>query len=405
MSRRHFSDLSQLVDDLLDRHERTPEATRLVAPIDNEGFESIDQRDAFDDGLASLERDGGVDLVRTGHRTERVVTGVRLRDAGVLYRHAGRRPSAQLADDALAELRARGDLPEGAGALMDAAGRAWARGVAYLGIAKGDVRALGHAIELAAAVQSRTSDPQEGEVDYRTFSRLTVGDSKSLERNVRQVASVISRLFPRGAARAGLNPDELLAEAGIVRMPQPVLIRGSLTLDGQALPDLPFVGLPTECAGIVDLRQRPGYVLMIENYASFVRHVREVSRTDDGLVIYSGGFPSHPTLRAIGRLAVQADAPTFHWGDMDAGGVRIFRHIERHLAPLGVPLHPHMMDADLLRRTGSVAPGAADVVGDMTGSAVSDLANAIRETGLVHEQEEFSPRSPLTDSQAGADVA
>jgi hypothetical protein len=81
---------------------------------------------------------------------------------------------------------------------------------------------------------------------------------------------------------------------------------------------------------------------------------------------------------------------------MDAGGVRIFQHIERHLAVLGVVLQPHMMDADLLRRSGSVVANTPDVVGDPSGSAIAELAIAIRETGLVHEQEEFSPLTPLT---------
>lgn len=220
-------------------------------------------------------------------------------------------------------------------------------------------------------------------------------DSKALERNVRQVASAIARLFPTDGSHTGSNPDELLAGVGIVRLPQPVLIRGSLALKGQAIPELPFIGFPTECAELVYLRRRPSYVLTIENYASFVRNVREVSRTDEGLVIYSGGFPSRPTLQAIAGLAAQADAPTFHWGDMDAGGVRIFRHIERHLAPLGVSLRPHMMNADLLRRAGTVVADTPDVVVDMTGSTISELARVIRETGLVHEQEEFSPRSPV----------
>ncbi|MEO9229942.1 MAG: Wadjet anti-phage system protein JetD domain-containing protein [Devosia sp.] len=395
MSRRRFSNISSLIADLLDRHERSPGATRLLAPIDNDGFESVDQRDAFDDELASLEREGGVELVRTGHLAERVVTSARLKNPAALYRRAGRRPSGQVADDALSGLRARTDLPEGAETLIDAAARAWSRGVSHLGIANGDVKALGHVIQLAAAVYARMAEPQDGEIDYRTFSRLTVKDSKALERNVRQVASTIACLFPAKGSRTGLNPDELLAGAGIVRMPQPVLIRGSLEIDGQALPELPFVGFPTESAGRVNLRELPTYVLTIENYASFVRHVREVGQSDGALVIYSGGFPSRPTLKAIARLAGQAKAPVFHWGDMDAGGVRIFRHIERHLAPLGVALRPHMMDADLLRRAGTVVPNAPAVVGDMTGSAIADLAQVIRETGLVHEQEEFSPRSPL----------
>jgi hypothetical protein len=248
------------------------------------------------------------------------------------------------------------------------------------------------------AVNARMVQKPEGEVDYRTFSRLSVNDSKALERNIRQVVSAVTDLFHAAGPHIGLNPDEYLAGAGIVRMPQPVLLRGSLALDGQTLPDMPFVGLPTECAALVDLRNRPSYVLTIENYASFIRHVREVSRTDEGLVIYSGGFPSRPTLKAIARLAAQADAPTFHWGDMDAGGVRIFRHIEAHLAPLGVTLRPHMMNADLLRRTGDVVTDTQVMGGDMTGSAISDLACIIRETGLVHEQEGFSPRSPLANN-------
>ncbi len=53
MSRRRFSNISLLIADLLDRHERSPGATRLLAPIDNDGFESVDQRDAFDDDDAT----------------------------------------------------------------------------------------------------------------------------------------------------------------------------------------------------------------------------------------------------------------------------------------------------------------------------------------------------------------
>lgn len=396
MSRRRFSSIPSLIADLLDRHERKPDAIRLVATVDNDGFDSVDQRDAFDDGLALLEREGGVELLRSGHRSERVVTGARLKDPSVLYRHSGRQPSGALARDALAALRKQDDLPPGSTTLIDAVADAWSRGVTHLGIAKWDVLGLDHVIRLAAAIHDRTGQALVGEIDFRTFSSLAVTDSKALERNIRQVVSAMSRLFPTGGNRKGLNPTEVLAGAGIVRLPQPVLIRGRIALKGQAFPELPFVGFPTECAELVDLQIRPSYLLTIENYASFVRHVREVSPGDDGLVIYSGGFPSRPTLKAIARLAQQADAPTFHWGDMDAGGVRIFQHIERHLATLGVVLRPHLMDADLLRRSGSMVANALDVVGDTAGSAIAELAIAIRDTGMTHEQEEFTPQNPLT---------
>lgn len=75
-----------------------------------------------------------------------------------------------------------------------------------------------------------------------------------------------------------------------------------------------FVGTPAECVGRISLYERPTYLLTIENFASFVRYVREIGHGDDGLVIYSGGFPSRPVMEAIARLARQAAVSTFHWG-------------------------------------------------------------------------------------------
>ncbi|WP_416172068.1 Wadjet anti-phage system protein JetD domain-containing protein [Agrobacterium leguminum] len=55
-------------------------------------------------------------------------------------------------------------------------------------------------------------------------------------------------------------------------------------------------------------------------------------------------------LDTIVNMAKQAGAPAYHWGDMDGGGVRIFRYIEQHLESIGVSLQPHMMNVDLLRQ-------------------------------------------------------
>ncbi|WP_288142827.1 hypothetical protein, partial [Mesorhizobium sp.] len=90
MRRRGFSTVILLIDDLLARHERNPAARNLIASIDNNGFANMDLRDTFDEELAALERAGGIELVRTGPKMERRVTGVRLKDAGVLYRQVGR---------------------------------------------------------------------------------------------------------------------------------------------------------------------------------------------------------------------------------------------------------------------------------------------------------------------------
>jgi hypothetical protein len=88
---------------------------------------------------------------------------------------------------------------------------------------------------------------------------------------------------------------------------------------------------------------------------------------------------------------------------MDAGGVRIFQHLERHLAGVDIPLRPHMMDIELLRRFGRPAPGVAGPVGDMHASAIAGLADLLAASGLVHEQEELDPRSPLTLTPAAAE--
>jgi len=394
MNRRRFSSTALLINDLLDRYERGAGSTRPIASIDNEGFTTVDQRDAFDEVLEALERSGGLDLIRTGRGSDRVVTGARLKNATLLYAQVGRQPARKLIDDAMVQLRARHCRSPELASVLDDAASAWARGVSFLGVARNDIRTLDQVIGLAQAVHGRRAGPMSDEVDFRTFSRLAVSDSKALERNVRGVVSMVSLLFRTDPRSLDLEPEEFLGSVGVKRLPQPVLIRGALTLDGQPMPELPFLGIPTESVGRVELSEPPDYLITIENYASFVRYVREVARDDRGLVIYSGGFPSRPTLEIITRFAAAAKVPTYHWGDMDAGGVRIFYHVERRLRAVGVELRPHMMDVELLEHFGTPSMDASRVTGDVDGSAVAGLAAFIRETGLVHEQEEFCPRRP-----------
>ncbi|WP_420963834.1 Wadjet anti-phage system protein JetD domain-containing protein [Brucella sp. IR073] len=397
MSHRSFSDISSLIDYLLDRYEKNPDASRWTAAVNLDGL-SVNASDAFQEELVSIEDAGGIAILWTGPKWERAIKSVKLQNPEVLYRRAARRPAPELAAESLAMLRERDDLPKGAARLIDEAASAWSRKSSYIGIGPGEGRTFGQVLRLAGAIYERLAEPPGNEVDFRTFSRLASGDSKALERNLGPVAAAISLLIPMGKTQAALNTEELLASIGIKRLPQPVLIHGSIALDEQPFPKMPFVGVPTECAGRIYLHNRPAYLLTIENFASFVRYVREIGQSDGGLVIYSGGFPSRPALETILRLAGQADAPTYHWGDMDAGGVRIFRYIEQHLASVGVSLHPHMMNADLLRQAGSKAQGSNHVGGDMTESAIAELASVIEQTGLVHEQEEFDPQSPLAVS-------
>lgn len=61
-------------------------------------------------------------------------------------------------------------------------------------------------IALAQAVYARSLDKAAEEVDFRTFSRRSVANSKALERNVRPVAAAIARFFGPEHATTGLEP-------------------------------------------------------------------------------------------------------------------------------------------------------------------------------------------------------
>jgi hypothetical protein len=54
---------------------------------------------------------------------------------------------------------------------------------------------------------------------------------------------------------------------------------------------------------------------------------------DGSLVVYTGGFPSAGVVDILSNVlrALPTDVPFLHWGDIDAGGLRIFRYLEENL--------------------------------------------------------------------------
>jgi hypothetical protein len=123
-------------------------------------------------------------------------------------------------------------------------------------------------IDLAIALRERLTGDLQADQDFRTFSRLTVGDSKALEKNLRQIAAALPRIFGADDGLTGLEPDEILATAGINRLPQPVLIHGDVTMNAVPFPDMPYVGVPADAVMGLALRTRPDYVMTIENFTS-----------------------------------------------------------------------------------------------------------------------------------------
>jgi hypothetical protein len=86
---------------------------------------------------------------------------------------------------------------------------------------------------------------------------------------------------------------------------------------------------------------RPPYLLTVENLSSFQRQVREIE--DEGIVLYTGGFPAPSLVRVLGLLdlGLPADCPFYHWGDRDPGGLRIYAKVAAACPIHGVS--PHSM--------------------------------------------------------------
>lgn len=397
MSRRAFSDITVLLGDLLDRLEARPGSSGHLAYVDDAGFASVLERDRFERALETVEQSGGIQIQRRRVDGEVIIAHVRLADPAALYQQLGRQPGRQRAVKALSGVRARTDLPKGGHDMLDEIEAAWSRGVRRFGVAPDDTPSLESGIDLAMAIVDRSRDPSARSIDFRSFSRQAGTDSKALERLSTTVAALLGRLHPEIVPKTALDADELLATFGLAKTPQPLLVSAPLKVAGQTLPDLAYYGFPPDEASRVHLSAPVNYVLTVENYVSFVRHVREINAGRSGLVIYTGGFPARAHLRQIVRLAKVADAPAFHWGDMDAGGVQIFRHLEEALAVEGVLLRPHLMEDSCLREQGVVSSSQRRLaLGACPRSAIAPLWDLIAETGLGHEQESLPPAPPHT---------
>lgn len=391
---KQFTDFALMIDDFLNRREANAEATRLLAGLGE--FGSISAQDDFLAELASLERAGGLVVKRKRIDGVDTIANVRIGDPDILYRYRGRTPSRLFADTSLEPLRRRTDLPEGFLRVIDEVGDAWSRNVSWLGIRKGEVGILDRSLSVARALGSlpRTA---ETSIDYRTLSRRASGDSKVLERQMRPIVDLLRRLYPAPEHR-DLADDELLASLGVEKLPQPLLIGGPVALDGQSLPNLPFIGVPPEQHHRLSLGNAE-YLLTIENYTSFFRHCRELNSNRNGVIIFTGGFPAKAILAAITAFAGRLVVPTFHWGDMDPGGLRIFVHLENALRQRDIQLRPHLMDVETLAAWGreESIPVRPLVAGRAIESAISKLWDALAAASPYKqvEQEELDPELPV----------
>jgi hypothetical protein len=386
MSRR-FTSARELMTDLLDRHE-----AGTVSPIgypDYASFSDVGEIDRFAQELGEAERSRAVKIAKGRGRNSDQIAHVRLDSASQLYALLGRRPVSELAEEASSRLMNGLDLPaefETAAASLLAA---WSRGRSWQGFSLDDVDRLRPAFDLAKAILERR---HQG-IDYRTFSRRIAGDSKALEKLEGPVVRLLGSTLelPPNA-----RPRDALRTLGLEKFAPPMLLSGRIDFDTAELSATAplYFGIPPAEAVRVRFRQKPRYLLTIENFASFNRHVAEADPEHVGLTIFVGGYPSLATQEALRSLAfaVPDDVRFFHWSDIDPDGTWIFRTIERVVSK---PLTPHLMSAELAEKFGKSPVEAVRPSVASEGSAISPLVAYLQRDGAKWlEQEELDPIIP-----------
>jgi hypothetical protein len=149
-----------------------------------------------------------------------------------------------------------------------------------------DVASMRQAIRLAQAIL----DGEHRDPDYRTFSRRIVADSKVFEMLEAVVLRLVGAVIDLPAAS---SPRAAFAALGLERFSQLLLLSGRFLLDGNpVMRSLSYVGIPPSAMTKISFDEWPDYVLTIENFASFNRHVLEADPDGSGLTLYVGGYPS-----------------------------------------------------------------------------------------------------------------
>jgi hypothetical protein len=336
-------------------------------------------------------------VLRYGKRERRhLIERATVKDVAILARHLGRKPSPVTASDTRRSLATIVDNGEAwLVQILDEMEERWSRGEQAYRLGSTDVDTASEFLTLLRAI----SNGEARGLDARTFSLRITGDTKTFDRHSSRLLSVLGRRFNE------TSTDIIWAHIGLDRYPHPVHLRGPIVaetpegilVDGRGKP---FASIHPEMLSFLRISGAPSYVLTIENYASFNRHVRELE--DGGLVFYTGGFASAGVVSLLTWVLNNLDGgiPFFHWGDVDPGGLRIFRYLEETLPR---PPQPHLMDRALAESHGKAAPCDTTLSSiAQSSSAVAGLAQWLARGDTIRhlEQEAINPTTPLCSPAA-----
>lgn len=208
------------------------------------------------------------------------------------------------------------------------------------------------------------------------------------------VLSVLKQYSP--LYEEGMSDEELLTAHGILTYAQTLEFKGVVSY---RIDDGPAISTAAQIYGtmfnkqtlenavpisIVGIRQ----IMTIENKANY----EKMQFRPDTLYIFCHGFFSPPERKFLSRVVALAGTDTeyFHWGDMDYGGIRIFKFLQKNLFPKLKPWKMDVTDYKMALQMGasiSLETDKRERFEQMDAGVLTPLKEAILENGKEIEQE------------------
>lgn len=208
------------------------------------------------------------------------------------------------------------------------------------------------------------------------------------------VLSVLKQYSP--LYEEGMSDEELLTAHGILTYAQTLEFKGAVSY---RIDDGPAISTAAQIYGtmfnkqtlenavpisIVGIRQ----IMTIENKANY----EKMQFRPDTLYIFCHGFFSSPERKFLSRVVELAGTDTeyFHWGDMDYGGIRIFKFLQKNLFPKLKPWKMDVTDYKMALQMGasiSLETDKRERFEQMDAGVLTPLKEAILKNGKEIEQE------------------
>lgn len=189
------------------------------------------------------------------------------------------------------------------------------------------------------------------EIYVRELSSLALKDSKLLELYESRICKIIKEFSTNE-----YDEQRSIYEAfNVQKTPRQVMFKGEVKLtleDGSINVSLLSCGLGINSKDLDKITIIPSnnlkYIITVENLTTFYTFNKPNS-----LIIYTGGFNSSSTIKFIKRIKESIpNGEYYHWGDIDCGGLKIFKHLKENSKIDFKPLYMDKNTYETYKNTG-----------------------------------------------------